>query len=70
LMTMNESSTTPYYVDGDDSTGGDVDEVVIRFLKELEGSSTRARSWRDSATPIRRGSTNSARWREPGGSSS
>jgi serine/threonine protein kinase/WD40 repeat protein len=37
-MTMNESSTTPYSVDGDDSTGGDVDEVVIRFLKELEGS--------------------------------
>ena len=35
---MNESCTDPYPGGRDDSTGGDVDEVVIQFLKELDGS--------------------------------
>ncbi len=35
---MNESATNPYPGGCDDSTGGDVDAVVIQLLKELEGA--------------------------------
>ncbi len=35
---MNESSTTPYSVGSDDGTSGEIDEVVIRFLRELDGA--------------------------------